>query len=152
MIWRPRIFGVFQPAALGVLIALALLPLVVFSTPESRFYSLLFGDRATPLIDITPSAQFACRAHRGDVVRAVFTVRNTTDQPLEILGVHLGCGCMSAGTEFPMDLAPAGKGSIIIDLRVGEPNGEGKFLRNAALYVNREGSVPSLFLEVSVLN
>ena len=143
---------------LGSSILYSLIPFLVAALVFGTFrvffpqtLAALFGNRQLRAIE--PSPTFTCEAHRGELVKVSFNIRNVTDEPLEVLGIKNTCSCTSsADTNFPIDLNPGAVSSIKINLKVGQPDSDGRFERVADLFVNRGGVVPSLVFNATVID
>ena len=104
---------------------------------------------ATTLLSVKPS-EAAYTAHEGDSVAASFVVKNTTEQPIRILGTNTTCGCTTVGTTLPAELAPGESMTVMVHMKVGKGGSDGIFVQQANLLVNRSGTVPALVVKASV--
>lgn len=78
---------------------------------------------------VGPRIQFATPVHDfgrikgGQVVKYTYAFTNTGDQLLELTGVHVACGCTTAG-EWSRQVEPGQTGTIPIQFNSGNFNGQ----------------------------
>jgi hypothetical protein len=102
------------------------------------------------LLSVDPAPAFSTEAREGETVSAEFDVRNVTGEPVKLLGATSTCGCTVVTSDFPVELPPDGHATVKVRMTVGSPDSAGRFAQSATLFVNREGAVPRLMIEVTV--
>jgi hypothetical protein len=131
--------------ACGVVLAGAILVVAHFIAPN-----LLANLTAPPkLLDIDPPV-YKCAAHAGETIQPVFSVRNVTDRDVKLLGAQTSCCCTTVNTKFPATLHPGETKQITLKANV-ESDAVGTFSRNAQLFVDRVGTVPTLTFEARLV-
>ncbi len=109
----------------------------------------VYSSRITSLVSVDPSPKFTCYAQRGDIINAVFTVKNVQSSPITLLGATTSCSCTIADG-LPLQLDPGKSGKISLKVRVKMFDGTGKFSTSAQLLTNRDGVVPPLIVEATM--
>jgi hypothetical protein len=102
------------------------------------------------LLSVYPSDTYSCSAHVGEVVQAIFKVKNIRSASLNILGSKTTCSCTVA-TGLPLELAPGETGDVTLKVKVGNADSNGIFTKSAELFTNGDGTVPELTVNVTVL-
>lgn len=103
------------------------------------------------LLAINPTPKLLTEARQGETVMAHFEVRNVSKQPVKLLGAKSSCGCTVVTSDFPVELDPGSAATIKVRMTVGVPNSDGRFVKEARLFVNRSGTVPPLIIVATVL-
>jgi uncharacterized protein DUF1573 len=130
-----------------------LLPLlaavVLFAVLRQAGVRGMFPAASGRVLSVDPS-KFTCNAQQSEIVTAAFTLKNTGNQPIRVLGADASCSCVIA-EGLPVELQPGRSGTVSLLVSVGTPGADGKFRKSVNLLVNRGGSVPPLVVEAAVI-
>jgi len=141
-----RVFRILLTVVSPLLIAGAVFAAIrlVSSRPLS---AIIRGE----VLSVDPATRsFAAR--EGEVVNAQFTVRNTSGHPIVLLGGTSACSCTVVTNNFPIELDAGGMTKVDVRMTVGPRDSDHRFRKSVTLFVNREGMVPSLILQATVLD
>jgi hypothetical protein len=142
-----RIAKLLTPIIAPVLLAAAIF--VSLRLLSSRPISALVA--GIPELLRVDSPTFRCSAHPGEIVAVEFSVQNETADAVKLLGANSSCGCTVVAEEFPIQLAPHDVAKIHVNIRIGSPDAAKQFVRTVDLLTNREGFIPTLTVEATVV-
>jgi hypothetical protein len=144
---RRKVREVFLQIASVVLLIIGVFAVVYAVSPGVRSALSTGHD----LVEVEPSPAFTSKAHKGDVIMAVFTIKNVATRPITLLGATSGCSCAVA-EGLPLKLAPGETGHVSLRVTVGSFDKAGVFAKSAELFTNLDGTVPPMVVRVSSID
>jgi hypothetical protein len=113
--------------------------------------TLLRESRSAQLLTITADSANPTTMPIGSSAVIRFVANNTAGRAVQIVGVHVPCGCTMPLDQFPITVPPETK--VLLSFRVTPEMTEPiAFSKDVVVYTDLQGQIPSLPIRIQLLS